>query len=65
MYRVAKTVKSICGKTETLYGISDGDKILIEFTTDKSKAENAVDLMNKNNVEPNHVFDVIEDLFYS
>ncbi len=65
MYRVAKTVKIICGKTKILFGITDGDKILIDFTTDKSEAEKAVELMNKNNVEPNHVFDVIEDLFYS
>lgn len=65
MYRVVKTVKSICGKTKVLYGIADGDRILIDFTTDESEAENAVNLMNKNNVEPNHVLDVIEDLFYS
>lgn len=65
MYRVAKTIKNICGKTEIIFGVTDGDKILIDFTTDKSEAEKAVELMNKNGVEPNHVFDVIEDLIYS
>lgn len=65
MYLVAKEMPIIEGTVTELFGISDNNGILITFTDDPVEAENFVRLCNENQVEPNHIVDVVEDSFYS
>lgn len=64
MYRVIKMSKTICGKTEEIYGIADDETVCYDFTKDKSKAEEVAELLNANDVSPCHVFEIIEDMIY-
>ena len=53
------------GETRTLYGVADENGFLLDFTDDIFAAQRIVDLLNINQVEQCHVFDVVEDLLYS
>ena len=47
------------------YGIADENRFYFSFTQDKNIAEETVILLNKNQVAPCHIADIIEDMFYS
>lgn len=64
MYTLTKECKYIDGEDFVLYGIANENEIFGDFTDDIRKAEEFVDLLNKENVEAIHVRDIIEDMFY-
>lgn len=65
MYKTSSQQSTIEGETQTLYGVADENRFYCDFTTDIGTAEAAVKFLNENNVEPCHVYEIIEDLFYS
>lgn len=65
MYHVTKEIAVIENCAETLFGISDGNVDFPCLTSDCRQAENLAELLNKNGVEPNHLVDVVEDMFYT
>ena len=65
MYFVTKETVIIESKAEELFGISDGCESFPCLTPDVNQAECIVKLLNENNVEANHVADVIEDMLYT
>ena len=64
MYTLTKECKYIDGEEFVMYGVANENKNLGDFTDDVRKAEEFVDLLNKENVEAIHVRDIIEDMFY-
>ena len=64
MYTLTKECKYIDGEDFVLYGIANENESFGDFTDDIRKAEEFVDLLNKENVEAIHVRDIIEDIFY-
>lgn len=65
MYKTESKQSSIDEETQTLYGVADEECFYCDFTTDIDTAESIVKFLNENEVEPCHVFEIIEDLFYS
>lgn len=65
MYRIAKEIITYEDSEEETFGISDDKGLLITFTEDPDDAQRSVRLCNENEVEENHIADLIEDLFYS
>lgn len=65
MYRIAKEIITYEDSEEETFGISDDKGLLITFTEDPDDAQRFVRLCNENEVEENHIADLIEDLFYS
>ncbi len=65
MYKMQCKEIEIEGESRTLCGISDESGFFCEFTDDLEEAHRTVELLNKNKIEPCHVYDIIEDLFYS
>ena len=65
MYRVVRISKIIDGEVADLFGVEDYSLIALDFTATESEAEALACLLNENAVEPIHVTDIIEDLFYS
>jgi len=65
LYKAQSIETNIDGEIFILYGISGENGFLCDFTTDKRCAERFAEFLNKNNVEPCHVPDIIEDFFYS
>ena len=43
------------------YGISFGEKQIKDISVNKTKIETLVNLCNKNNLSPIHIYDVIDD----
>ncbi len=65
MYHIVKEILNTeDGETEEI-GIADDNGLMIAFTEDPEEAEKFVRLCNENEVEENHVADLIEDYFYS
>ncbi len=65
MYFVTKESVVIENNAEELFGISDGTDSFPCLTSDCNQAESLASLLNENHVEPNHVADIIEDIFYT
>lgn len=65
MYRVKKRKIIIDDKSIIEYGIADETREFCFFTQIKEEAENFVRLLNECEVEPVHVLDIIEDMFYT
>lgn len=65
MYFVTKETVIIENKVEELFGISDGNTVFPCLTPDRNQAESLASILNENNVEPNHINDIIEDMFYT
>lgn len=65
MYSTQCKKAEIEGETCTLYGVSDGSGFCFDFTTDEKAANKFAAFLNENDVEPCHVQEIIEDLFYS
>ena len=53
------------GRFSLQFGIADGTKDYIFFTECENTADELADLLNRNNVAPEHIADIIEDLFYT
>lgn len=49
----------------SVWGISDENGFILDFTTDYKTAEEFADFLNINNVERQHIPEIIEDYFYS
>lgn len=64
MYTLTKECKYIDGEEYVLYGVENENKNFGDFTDEIQKAEDFVDLLNKENVDAIHVNDIIEDMFY-
>ena len=43
------------------YGISFGEKQIKDISVNKTKIETLINLCNKNNLSPIHIYDVIDD----
>lgn len=65
MYFVTKRTVEIENTIHEEFGVSCGENNIIFFTSDIKEAEMLAELLNENEVEPNHVADIIEDLFYT
>lgn len=65
MYRVIKRKIIIEDKSITEYGIADEKRTFCCFTESEEEAEKVARLLNDSAVEPIHVLDIIEDMFYS
>ena len=65
MYKAEKKEISAEGKTVTVWGISDENGFILDFTTDYNTAEKFVASLNLNGVERQHVAEIAEDTFYS
>ncbi len=64
MYILTKNCRNIENEDIVLFGIADESCDYGDFTDDMAKAENFVELLNSEKVEPVHVPDIIEDMFY-
>lgn len=60
MYKIVK----INNKDSLSFAVASDDKILCDITDDENIALEFVALLNENEVEEIHIFDVIEDYFY-
>ncbi len=49
----------------SVWGVSDDNGFILDFTTDYKTAKEFADILNKNNVERKHIPEIIEDYFYS
>ena len=49
----------------SVWGISDDNGFILDFTTDKYIAEEFAEFLNRNGVERQHVPEIIEDYYYS
>lgn len=65
MYKAEQKEISAEDSMISVWGISDDNGFIIDFTTDRSIAEEIADILNKNNVERQHVAEIVEDCFYS
>ncbi|MBR2868126.1 MAG: hypothetical protein IKB88_03535 [Clostridia bacterium] len=65
MYFVKRREIRTEGRISLQFGIADGTKDYIFFTECKGAAETLADLLNRNNVAPEHIADIVEDLFYT
>lgn len=65
MYRLTKRKIIIEDKSITEYGIADEKRTFCCFTESKEEAERLSLLLNEHGVEPSHVLDIIEDMFYT
>jgi hypothetical protein len=65
LYKTQHKEIEIEGERRTVYGAADENGFCYDFTTDADEAERFIDFINQNGVEPCHVCDLIEDLFYS
>lgn len=65
LYKTQCKEIEIEGETQMLYGAADENCFYCDFTTDITEAEKTVNFLNENEVEPCHVVEIIEDLFYS
>lgn len=64
LYTVTKIEREIEDQAFQIYAVENNGQVILDFTTDKAFAEQVVGLLNENDVELNHVVDVIEDLVY-
>lgn len=51
------------GVSYTAYGFSCGECCISDFSSVREEAERMLTILNKNEVSPLHVYDVIEDSF--
>ncbi len=65
MYRAEQKQISVEGCFVKVWGISDENGFILDFTTDNEKAEKLAAILNENSVERQHVTEIAEDLFYS
>ena len=65
MYFVTKHTIIIENQIIEEFRIADSDFEYCFFTQDKEKAQSVAAILNENTVEPNHVLDIIEDMFYT
>lgn len=65
MYLIAKETVVAEDSEMEFYGISDNNGLIITFTEDFEEAKKFVELCNENNVESNHISDLIEDFYYT
>lgn len=65
MYRAEQKQISAEGDSVTVWGISDENGFILDFTTDYEKAEKLAAILNENSVERQHAAEIAEDLFYS
>ena len=65
MYKTGEEKTVVEDEEITLYGIADENRFYFGFTRDRNIADEVVILLNKNQVAPCHVADIIEDMFYS
>ena len=65
MYKTKSVEKVIEGESKTVYGVTDETGFFLDFTNDVEQAKMFADLLNENKVEPCHVPEIIEDLFYT
>ncbi len=64
MYILTKNCMETEGKKTVLFGVADECRDYGDFTDNRAKAEEFVDLLNSAKVESVHVPDIIEDMFY-
>jgi hypothetical protein len=60
MYKFVKTSR----ENALAFSVASDDKIFCDITDDEKTAAEFVALLNENDVEEIHIFDVIEDYFY-
>ena len=65
MYKAEEEQVVIEDEEITLYGVKDEDRFYCSFTDSRETAENFAEFLNENGVEACHVYDIIEDMFYS
>ena len=65
MYKAEQKEISAEDGMMSVWGISDDNGFIIDFTTDKSIAEEFACFLNNNDVERSNVAEIIEDCFYS
>ncbi len=65
MYKAEQKEISAEDSIILVWGISDDNGFILDFTTDKNIAEEFADILNKNDVERQHIAEIIEDYYYS
>ena len=65
MYKIKHSKIEIEGETKIIYGAATDDGFFFDFAADADTANDIVNLLNENGVEPCHAPEIIEDLFYS
>lgn len=64
MYKAESKEISSEGESVTVWGVSDENGFIIDFTTDYETAERFVRILNENEVERQQVAEIAEDIFY-
>lgn len=65
MYKAEKKDVSADGETISVWGVSDENGFILDFTTERAVAECFAEFLNKNAVESRNVIEIAEDMFYS
>lgn len=65
MYKSEKKDVSADGETISVWGVSDENGFILDFTTERAVAECFAEFLNKNAVESRNVIEIAEDMFYS
>lgn len=65
MYQLAKVKKAVENQIMEIYAVEKDGRILCDFTVERKEAEQIINLLNDNDVEENHIIDIIEDFIYT
>lgn len=65
MYKAEQKEISAEGESITVWGVSDENGFILDFTTDYQEAERFAAVLNENAVEKQHIAEIAEDMFYS
>ena len=65
MYKIISTPESSEEAEKLSFSLMNENGLLCDISNDENVAQNFADLLNKYDVDEEHVFDVIEDFFYS
>ncbi len=61
MYEICESIISTEDKTVKTYGLRYGSVKIEDISTDKERVSELVKALNKNDLSPIHIFDVIDD----
>ena len=65
MYKAEQKEISADGESISVWGVSDENGFILDFTAERKIAEDFAGFLNENDVERQQVMAVAEDMFYS
>lgn len=65
MYKAEQKEISAEGESISVWGVSDENGFILDFTTERKTAEDFAGFLNENDVERQQVMEIAEDMFYS